>query len=307
MRPAHTPYDGSARPFTIGLKPLDPARWIEIDDAFDFQLREKRRIHAAHAADVFVAEDGTGAAQREVLDLLLEHLPKHFPDRYRRACRGIFVAGHPALGFSALAAMPALKAASLLVQEDLVLMRKRDNAWHLVVGSVCFPSSWTLTEKFGRPLHEIHEPVPGFGPATRTAGMIERIFDNLAVALPVERSNWSIQSGGALYHPLSSARRVGRSAGRASEFPAGDAAAHSFIRVERQTLRRLPVSGDILFTIRIHLDPVSSLGRHPDGPRLAALFAAQLAALDTDQLGYKGLAADRDGLVEVLGAIASGA
>ena len=30
--PRHTPYDGSVKPFTIGLRPLDPAEWIEVDD-----------------------------------------------------------------------------------------------------------------------------------------------------------------------------------------------------------------------------------------------------------------------------------
>jgi hypothetical protein len=28
----HTPYDGSSKPFTIGLKPLDLNAWIEVDD-----------------------------------------------------------------------------------------------------------------------------------------------------------------------------------------------------------------------------------------------------------------------------------
>ena len=45
--PAHTPYDGSSKPFTIGLKPLDPATWIEIDGTFDVQMRERRRLLAA--------------------------------------------------------------------------------------------------------------------------------------------------------------------------------------------------------------------------------------------------------------------
>ena len=202
--------------------------------------------------------------------------------------------------------MPALEAASLHVQEDLVLMRRSDAGWRLVAGALCFPSSWTLAEKFGRPLHEIHEPVPGFGPETRTAGLIDRIFDNLAPELPVERLNWSIQSGGALYHPLSSGGRVGRSAAAQSRFPGGDPAGHAFVRVERQTLRKLPACGDILFTIGIHLDPLVALRGHPDRRRLAAAFAAQLSALDADQIAYKGLGADRDGLVELLGALAGG-
>ncbi len=48
------------------------------------------------------------------------------------------------------------------------------------------------------------------------------------------------------------------------------------------------------------------LRNHPDRKSLAASFAAQLSALDTDQLDYKGLTADRDRLVEVLGEMAAG-
>ena len=49
-----------------------------------------------------------------------------------------------------------------------------------------------------------------------------------------------------------------------SRFGDVEAAARAFIRVERQTLRKLPVTGDILFTIRIHLDPMAAL-REPSG------------------------------------------
>jgi hypothetical protein len=46
------------------------------------------------------------------------------------------------------------------------------------------------------------------------------------------------------------------------------------------------------------------LARHPDKARLAASFAGQLMALDTAQLDYKGLTADRDRLVDWLQAAA---
>ncbi|TIP31443.1 MAG: DUF3445 domain-containing protein, partial [Mesorhizobium sp.] len=65
--------------------------------------------------------------------------------------------------------------------------------------------------------------------------------------------------------------------------------------------------GDILFTIRIHLDPLKVLARHPDRATLAASFAEQLLALDQQQLDYKGLTADRDRLVAFLGRMAGSA
>ena len=300
--PTHTPFDGSTKPFTIGLKPLDLADWIEIDATFEDQLAEKRRLYATVPEKVFVAEPDTLAAQREVLDLIIEHLPRRFPDLYSADPDAVLVGGQPVPIGDATA---PLRAASLLIQEDLILMRRGDLGWRLVAGSLFFPSSWSLAEKFGKPIHEIHRPVPDFGPGTRMADLIARMFDRLQPGNPVQRFNWSVQSGDALYHPLSNEGRIDRAVDPVSKFPGGEIAAHAFIRVERQTLRKLPVSGDILFTIRIYLDPLAVLRKHEDRAALAASFAAQLDALDAAQLAYKGMTADRDRLVAILQAMGS--
>jgi dimethylamine monooxygenase subunit A len=295
----HTPYDGSSKPFAIGLKPLDLAGWLEFDEHREAYLAEKRRLYAEIPEKVFVAEGGTERAQQEVLDLVVEHLGRHAPEPAAPLLEAL---GSHAKGDIDTA---PLKAASLLVQEDLVLMRRGEDGWRLVAASLCFPSAWSLEEKFGKPLQDIHTPVPGFGRGTRTAEIITRIFDNLQVTQPVERMNWSLQAGPALYMPLSNAGRIERAVEKPSRFPGVDVAANAFMRVERQTLRRLPSSGDILFTIRIYLDPMRTLERHPDRATIAASFAAQLAVLDTAQIDYKGLSADRDRLVAALNGMAA--
>jgi hypothetical protein len=301
--PVHTPYDGSSKLFTIGLKPLDPAEWIEVDHNLLPYLAEKRRLYAEIPDRVFVEEDGTRDAQQQVLDMLRAHLPQRFPGVYRRTGAEVEVIGTP--DGNAWPSWPGdapLVAASLLVQEDLILMRRDESGWRLVAGSLCFPSSWSLLEKFGQPLQQIHAPVPGFGPGSRPADLINRMFDGLQ-GQAVERYNWSIQADRSLYHPLSDVQRIDRATNRPSAFREGDIDA--FIRVERQTLRKLPVTGDILFTIRIHLDPLAVLARRPDRMSLAASFASQLEALDIAQLDYKGLTADRARLVAVLNHMAS--
>lgn len=302
--PAHTPYDGSSRPFTIGLKPLDPAGWIEIDGHLETHLAEKDRLEAGHGASVFAAEPGTEEAQREVLALLVGHLPARFPEIYRRAGDIMHVGPWGRAVDLVKPGEPALKIAARLVQEDLVLMRRSAEGWRICAASLSFPSSWSLAEKFGRPLREIHRPVPHFGPESRSDDLIERMFDKLQNQL-VERFNWSLQPDAELYKPLSSMQRDDRAEHAVSRFPGIDAASAAFIRVERQTVRKLPVSGDILFTIRIHLDPMPVLRAHPERARIAASFAAQLAALGRAELDYKGLAADRDRLVAALEAIAA--
>ncbi|QND53961.1 DUF3445 domain-containing protein [Phyllobacterium sp. 628] len=289
--PAHTPYDGSAQPFTIGLHQLDLKDWIEIDDNLVPYLREKRRLFGLHADKIFVEEPGTSEAQKEVFTLLSDHLVQHYPALYAKDGETIAITGWDNSGE---AETPFLHRAANLVQEDLVLMRKDEQrGWHLAAASLSFPSSWTLLEKFGRSMEDIHAPVPDFGTGTRNAGLISRMFDNLRPDRSVYRMNWSLQPDGDLYHPLSSHQKGAR-------YSNEHIVAQSFVRVERQTLRKLPVSGDILFTIRIHLDPVQALKKHPECRAVAEAFAAQLLSLNEAQAHYKGIIAIRDRLVSAL-------
>lgn len=292
-----TPYDGSARLFQIGVRPLDPAEWIEVDERLPAYLDEKERLATLYPDAVFAAEAGTEAAQTEILHLLAEHLPARFPHTYR--CEGAFVAILPA-GRSVRLDDPSaapLAVAARLVQEDLILLRKRGEAWHVVAGALSFPSSWSLREKLGRPMHAVHDPVPDFGTGTRNAMMIERMFDHLRPEMPVIRWNWSIYGDDALFHPESTDPAHRR-------FGAGERAEAVFMRVERQTLRRLPESGDIVFTIRIHVDPLAALEAHPDATAIAGALVGQLLELNPAQLDYKGLTLERDRLVARLGEIA---
>ncbi len=87
--PAHTPYDGSSRPFTIGLKPLDPVEWIEVDGHLLAHLEEKRRLYRELPEKVFVEQPGTREAQREVLDLVEAHLLAHHSATHRSTGAGV--------------------------------------------------------------------------------------------------------------------------------------------------------------------------------------------------------------------------
>ena len=300
--PAHTPYDGSATPFTIGLKPLDLDDWLEVDGHYAEYLDEKDRLIRERTAEVFAAETGTEEAQAETLDLVAGHLGAHldrlFPGEAERTLAASRMADWVRRDDE-----PALQRAARLIQEDLVLMRHGSGGWRLAAASLCFPSSWTLAEKFGRPLADIHAPVPGFGEGTRPAALIERMFDRLQ-GQAVQRQNWSLQPDMERFKPRPSHDR--RETGGAGWAAPGEIADAAFIRVERQTLRKLPRSGDILFTIRIHLDPLRALAAHPERARLAGGLADQLAALDAAQLRYKGLAAARDRLLSALRAMAEG-
>ncbi|MEP7241037.1 MAG: DUF3445 domain-containing protein [Devosia sp.] len=282
------------RAFQIGLKPLDPNDWIEVTERLAPYLAEKARLLAV-GAPVFVAEPGTEAAQVELLGMLAAYLPVRYPALYRREENLVLVvpAGHSVHLDDA--ATPALQRAAMLVEDDLVLMRKGETGWRLVAGSLSFPSSWSLLEKFGKPMHEVHGPVPEFGAGTRNAGLIERMFDNLRPATPVIRWNWSLFEDARLHHPEAGHPDVPRF---------GMSGEHAVLRLERQTLLKLPESRDIVFSIRISVEPIVALRGRPDGPAIAAGLAEQLRGLSEEQAAYKGLLLEREALLAQLDAIA---
>jgi dimethylamine monooxygenase subunit A len=289
---AHTPYDGSKKPFTIGLEPLDPARWIEPDEHLVRDLADKDRLLGGKREVVFAAEAWTEDAQREVWDLLAEHLPRQFPGLYVGEADGIRIL--PADHLVRVGDDAAIVSASRLVQEDLLLMRRHDTGYRLVAASLCFPSSWSLQEKFGGNLDRLHDNVPGYTDQLRVR--MARIFDNLKAELPVTRLNWSIMPDGDLHHPQSKSRPRDWFRDRLD----------AFIRVERQTLRRLPASGDILFTIKILTDPFDGLKSHPRGRDLAQSLADQVRALSPEQMAYKNLLDHREALLAALEGLATG-
>ncbi|WP_137131567.1 DUF3445 domain-containing protein [Rhizobium sp. FY34] len=285
----HTPYDGSSTPFTIGLSQLDLADWIEPDADLAAYLAQKRALLSTHYPEIFRAEAETQSAQAEVLDLLAAYLPDRYPNLYRREAENLCPEGGAPVDLVDENTPPLVRA-GLLVEDDLVIMRRGQDGWRIAAAFVAFPSSWSLEEKFGRVMDEVHADVPGFDGASRNADLINRMFDRLSPDRAVKRMNWSVNWNDQLFTPKPKSER------KLPDLPPEDC----FLRVERQTLRKLPASGDILFTIRIYLDPITALARQANGAALMASLADQLEAMTPEEAAYKGLLAKRSAMIAML-------
>jgi hypothetical protein len=196
-------------------------------------LAQKRDLLSQKHDEVFVSLPLGDAGSREVLDLLSEHLPRIFPDRWPNEV-SIDSSLHP------------LEAASLLVQEDLCVMSQVGNDWILSAASLCFPSRWDVRDKIGKNLLGIHGPVPHY--EEKIGAATQNIFDKLTVERPVWRVNWTVMDSGELHQPTAV-----RSPD-AMAITSSNIEQELHFRRERQTLRKLPKSGDILFTIRTYSD-----------------------------------------------------
>jgi hypothetical protein len=153
-----------------------------------------------------------------------------------------------------------LELASCCIQEDLVVMQRSDREWCLTAGSVCFPTRWDLAPLLGQPMHRIHGRVPGYRQELNEVS--NRFFDTLTEGTVFRRGNWSMMDDPSLFQPAS--RRQNRAR---RDLNASNVGTEVWLRVEHQTLQKLPISGAILFTIRVYRTRLDAVARDAEAAR----------------------------------------
>ncbi|WP_299149527.1 DUF3445 domain-containing protein [uncultured Tateyamaria sp.] len=232
----HLPDDMRAARALPGVQP-ERGAWLRVDDAYAGQMRRRMALLDQPSADVLYLEPGAQPAADELQAMVLDMLPGlgfrvHADQIVCPDGRKVALAGHT----------NPLALLGRLVQCDFVIMQKRE-AEHVLTGAVlCFPASWRLSEKAGRPLTDIHVPVPDY--TADVAARVQRLFDGVQVGRPLWRFNQLWYDDAELFQPRSAAepRRVG-------------AGLHDgpFYRTERQTVLRLPETGAVVFIIHTYV------------------------------------------------------
>ena len=294
------PFAEGSYVFGLGLAPMREETWLDLDEGYAAEMRDKARRLREDRDAVFIAAPGSDRGQAEVLALIIRHLTAYYSNLFR------FSDG--AVGDELVADMrienlinrevwrvgdflkSPLDLAGRLVQEDLCLMSPGpDDTYVLSAGSLCFPFRWELKDKMGLPLTAIHHPVPGY--RDKLAGPADRYLLQLKPERPSWRCNWNVVDAPNLY------LKVGNP-------PTGitpeNAGARLWIRCERQTLRKLPKSGDVLFTIRTYIRPLSIL---ENLPALATSLMRALDQIPHQMRVYKSQPPFRDALVAYLARI----
>lgn len=251
--PKHTPYQNGKGGVRIGLKPINTKNWLEIDDNFKNENNLKKNLLSSRRHEVFQANDNSHSAQKELLKMVTEHLKKYHSEKYSFKDQNIFI---KATGESINlldSNTPPIETASLLVQEDLILMMPKKNKFYLEAAVLTSPSHWSLVEKFSKNLIDLHEGVPGY--EEKIGSRVDEIFNRLPSDRILERLNWSIYDSPELFQPVGSKPEVTMKRKDIRDL---------HLRVERQTIRKIPDQGSIVFTVRVHVDPLLSISKEQD-------------------------------------------
>ena len=153
-------------------------------------------------------------------------------------------------------------------------------------GCLCFPSSWRLSDKLGKPIEFIHGPVPGLNASIGAA--IHKFLTNLKPGAASLRHNWGLARSAELnQHPDRALPRLDATVG----------ANEVWLRVEHQALVALPKTGGILFGIRV---VNHALNEVKADPVTAAHLCRALETMPEEMARYKGLASARERILQLL-------
>lgn len=225
------PYDPLVPRQLPGIAPFTLADWLQRDDAFAGQMALRDRLLAERRDDVLMLDESARPAAVELLDLVLTLAYGGAVDIVDRP-DGVTVAVDRTDPMGTL---------GRLVQEDLCILQKTGDE-HVLTGAVlCFPASWTLSEKFMRPLVGIHDPVTPYDEGI--AKRVQRLFDGIKADRPLWRFN-------ALWYETADLHQPRRENARRTPV---DPSSAPFLRSERQCLVRLPSTGAVVFSIHTYV------------------------------------------------------
>lgn len=250
------PVDPRGNRLTVGLRTLDMQNWFEFDEHFASEIAEKRKLDES-GAEVFgqLPESELGVA--EFLELAGENLREFHSEKVQ--------------------AFDGLLEFSKVVQEDICIMTPIDGSWVLTAAVLYAPSRWRLFDKLGKSLEGIHKPVPGY--QEQIGNAVEFSFDRLTPERSVWRANWTLLDNATRFQPTPPSPE------NQLKLEGADLNEQVFFRVERQTLRKMPKTGDIAFTIRTYVTPLGDLLKAIESPQK---MLEALKTMEPDHVSYKG-------------------
>jgi hypothetical protein len=259
--PTYRPYRWAAADFQLGLRRIRPESWILIGAEHAEMMRQKSARLAEHQSFYYGSIPESLPAQRELRERVTSHLLSDYPQSFQRNGSVIssLLTGR-AVDLADESTEPLLQL-SYLIEEDFMLLDDIGGATQITAASNAYSTSGRLVASVGHDVAWAHVPVPGL--TQKLGGRINQVLDSIHPAIPCERFNWQLTPMATVFFPHQDPHAANAAAMRSvvqtlRQDP-GRAGELLWIRVERQTLSRLPATNAVAFSLHTYSDPLSSV------------------------------------------------
>ncbi|KAH8905793.1 hypothetical protein BR93DRAFT_880422 [Coniochaeta sp. PMI_546] len=251
---------------TMSLMKFDPDWWVELERNYHGTMAARQELLKTHPGNVMFEYPGSELACRELMEMLLQFVTKRYPQYFSLERDNTILVNRLLNTTSDLLTTPPLKVIFDNIPEDYALMLRNENdgLYYLRAAMVCSSVGWDIGQHRNEPLTQIHTHVPDF--KEKMAFSMDRFFAKMPVEQPIQRCSWSLEDHAPLFSSPEVVPDWTRSAFAANpeELKVEDLR----LRCDWQTLRRLPISGAIVFNFKAVFSPFTDLREEPYIPAL---------------------------------------
>jgi len=260
-RPLYRPYRWASADFQLGLRPITPESWILIGADHAEIMRQKHDRLNRFRPYYYRTLTESLPAQRELRDRVTTHLVTDHPDSFHRlgsVVRSVITG--QTLDLNDDSVEPLLQL-SYMIEEDFMLLDEDGGIPRITAAANAYSSSGRLVASVGHDMAWTHALVPQL--TQKLGTRINRVIGSVHAATPCERFNWQLTPMASVFFPYSDPHAANAAAMQhiSAELRRDPARAGEllWIRVERQTLSRLPDSNATAFSLHTYSDPLSSI------------------------------------------------
>ncbi|KAM4054530.1 HRQ family protein [Hirsutella rhossiliensis] len=273
-RPFRWPYHQ-----TMSLQKLDTDYWLELEGSYRDRIRQRQALFAKHGRQVLQALPGSELARKELVEVVVQFLCARYP-RHFQLVNGKTLVNRILETEHDLATAEPLHVLLDNVPEDFAIVLRHHETGHYCfrAGIICSAVGWNLGQKIGLSLSAIHRPVPDY--KDKIEFSVDRFFSKMATFNPIQRASWGLEVGQPLYLPSTDPDFSHRESQNPSLRPED-----IFFRVDWQTVRRLPLSGAVVFNFKALFTPLTEF---EDEPYIPSLVLKVLNEGKENIMRYKG-------------------
>ncbi|KAH8162023.1 hypothetical protein CIB48_g6227 [Xylaria polymorpha] len=245
------------------LTKLDPDFWIELEHTYKERIAQRKELYAKHGPAVLQWLPGSELACKELMEMAIQFICARYPQYFVLSENKLWLE-NKILGIRAniREKHPLLVLLDHIPEDFAITLRDPATGYYVFrAGMICSSLGWNLAGKIGRKLHEIHQPVPDYREKMQFS--MDRFFSKMPTNKPIQRGSWDLAVDQPLYRPPGGPHKA------RPNFPDKNLTPSQLhLRVDWQTLRRMPLSGGIVFNFKALFTPIAEFRDEPYIPTL---------------------------------------
>ncbi|KAI9659279.1 MAG: hypothetical protein M1821_001537 [Bathelium mastoideum] len=248
---------------TMSLTKLQPDWWLELDNLYESRIKQRKELFAKYGSMVLQTLPGSEYASKELMEMCLQFMCQRYPMLFRLDTDRMIFYNNVLKTETYLKDKAPFEVLLDNVAEDFAIMLRNpeDGIYHFRAGLICSSLGWNVGTKIGLKLHEIHDPIPDYKEKMKPS--MDRYFAKKPTDKAIQRGSWGLEIDEPLFMPPGDPHEKLR----AVQDPTHDIN-RVHLRVDWQTLRRLPLSGAVVFNFTALFTPLRELRDEPYVPSL---------------------------------------